>query len=351
MAEIFGYIERITFQNNENGYTVAQLKDSKRHDLVSLVGCMPGLKPGESVRCQGEWKQHLVHGSQFTLTSFKVEAPADVLGIKKYLGSGLIKGIGPKYAGRIVEKFEADTLNIIDKQPERLHEIEGLGKKRIEKIIDCWVEQKSIREVMIFLQSHGVSPSYAQKVFKAYGDQSIKKVTSNPFQLARDIFGIGFKTADEIAQKLGIAKDAPARLDAGLEYTLSECSDEGHVCFPLQELIKIAEERLAVPSSLLENRLESLMEERRIEIGDMVHHGKLEKFAWLKPLFLAEVGICRQAARLRFGTCHLREVDMTKALEWVQKKHAIELASNQQVAISHALKDKLLIIPGPTLGN
>ncbi len=346
MAELFGYIERITFQNPENGYTIAQLKQEKQRDLTCIVGSMPSLKPGETVRCQGEWKQHLVHGRQFTLTSYHVEAPADVVGIKKYLGSGLIKGIGPKYAGRIVEKFGANTLHIIDQAPEQLLEIEGLGKKRVEKIKDCWSEQKSIREVMIFLQAHGVSPSFAQKIFKTYGQQSIKIVQSNPFRLARDIHGIGFKSADAIAQKLGIPKDAPERLDAGIEFTLSECSDDGHVCFPLCELIKHAEEMLETTQALLEPRLQALAQEKRLEIGEMVHAGKLETFVWLRPLFLSEVGICRQAARLRQCHSHLRAIDTDKALAWVQTHLNIKLADNQLQAVAQALKEKIQIITG-----
>lgn len=346
MDELLGYIERITFQNPENGYTVAQLKENKRKDLHCIVGTMPALQPGETIRCQGHWKNHLVYGQQFLVESHRTETPADVIGIKKYLSSGLIKGIGPKYAGRIVEKFDVDTLNIIDQHPERLLEVEGLGKKRFETIVACWSEQKSIRHVMVFLQSHGVSPGYAQKVFKAYGDQSIKKVQENPFHLAKDIHGIGFKTADAIAQKLGIPKDAPGRIDAGIEHTLSERCDDGHVCFPLNELITLAEEALEAPKEAIEGRLHSLAKENRIEMGEMFHEGKLDTFVWLRPLFLAEVGICRQLTRLRFGQCRLRAVDIEKALEWVQNQLSIKLANNQQQAVAQSLKEKVQIITG-----
>lgn len=346
MDELLGYIERITFQNAENGYTVAQLKEKKRQVLHCIVGTMPSLQPGETIRCKGQWKNHLVYGQQFIVESHKTETPADVIGIKKYLSSGLIKGIGPKYAARIVEKFDVDTLNIIDQHPERLSEVEGLGKKRIETICARWSEQKSIRNVMVFLQSHGVSPGYAQKVFKTYGEDSIKKVQENPFHLAKDIHGVGFKTADAVAQKLGIPKDAPGRIDAGIEQTLADRSDDGHVCYPAEELVKFAEELLETSKETIENRLHALAIEKRIEMGEMFHDGKLERFVWLRPLFLSEVGICRQLARLRQAKCPLRSIDTSRALEWVQKKLSIELAANQQQAIAQSLAEKIQIITG-----
>lgn len=346
MEQLLGYIERITFQNPENGYTIAHLKEKKRKDLVCIVGNMPGLQPGETVRCEGQWKRHLVYGQQFVVETHQIETPADVIGIKKYLCSGLIKGVGPKYAERIVDRFDAETLTIIDRYPERLSEVEGLGKKRIDMIISCWSEQKSIRNVMIFLQSHGVSPAYAQKVFKTYGDQSIKKVQENPFNLARDIHGIGFKTADDIAQKLGIPKDAPGRIDAGIEQMLSNCCDDGHVCFPVSELVNLAIEALEAPKEIVEARLPELVKENRIEISEMCHDGKLDQFVWLRPLFLSEAGICRQVKRLQMAPCSLRSVDIEKAVEWVQEKLSLRLAENQQQAVGQSLQEKMQIITG-----
>lgn len=346
MEEICGYIERITYQNPENGYTVAQLKEARRQELTCIVGSMPDLKPGETIRCQGVWKNHLVYGRQFIVSSHRIEAPADLIGIKKYLGSGLIKGIGHKYANRIVEKFATSTLEIIDKTPERLLEVEGMGKKRVEKIRECWEEQKSIRDVMIFLQGHGVSPAYAQKVYKNYGAKSIQKVKENPFQMARDIYGIGFRTADEIAQKLGIPKDSPGRIQAGIENMLSEQSDEGHVCFPFEELMKITSEILEIDRSAIEMQIESLLDERRIEVHEIVNEGKVEKFAWLRPFFLAELGIGKQISRILNERCHLRDIDIPKAIEWVQTKLNLKLADNQRQAVAQAMHAKMQIITG-----
>lgn len=346
METITGYVERITFQNPDTGYTVAQLQQPKRKELTCIVGNMPMVRPGETVRCIGKWQQHLVHGRQFIVEQCFVEAPADVIGIKKYLGSGLIKGIGHTYAGRIVEKFGAATLKIIDETPEQLLEVEGLGRKRLEKITSCWTEQKSIREVMIFLQSHGISPTYAQKIFKKYGANSIQYVKETPFHLARDIFGIGFKTADTIATKLGIQKEADQRIDAGIEYTLSELSNDGHVCFPQGEFLIKAEEILEVPKELIERRLSALQKEGRIECFDLIHEGKKENFIWLKALFVAEVGIAREIQRLKQSPCHLRQIDTPRALEWVEAKQKIQLAAQQKTAVEKALQEKVQVITG-----
>ncbi len=346
MEQICGYIERLTFHNLENGYTVAQLQQAKKSELTCIVGCMPGIQPGETVRCFGTWKTHLIHGRQFEVANYKVEAPADIIGIKKYLGSGLIKGIGPKYAGRMVETFGADTLNIIENDPNRLLEIAGLGAKRIEKIKACWVEQKSIRDVMVFLQGNGVSPAFAQKIFKTYGSQSIIKVKENPFCLARDIFGVGFKTADTIAQKMGITKDSDQRIDAGIEYVLSQLSGDGHVCYPVDEFLKEGKKTLEVMPDQIERRLQGLQQESRIELADIIEEGKKRRFVWLKPLFLAEIGIARELRRLKKGVSSLRQIDTEKAVHWVQEQLQIQLASNQKEAVAQAIAAKLHIITG-----
>jgi exodeoxyribonuclease V alpha subunit len=346
MEQIFGYIERITFQNGENGYTVAQLLQPKASQVTCIVGYMPGLQPGESIRCFGTWKNHLVHGRQFEVSSFRIETPADVVGIQKYLGSGLVKGIGPAYAKRIVDQFGVETLNIIDQQPERLLVIQGLGPKRVEKIKKCWEEQKSIRDVMVFLQTYGVSPSFAQKIFKTYGSESIAKVKENPYQLARDIFGIGFKTADLLAQKMGIEKDSNQRIDAGIEYVLSQLSTDGHVCYPVRSFILEAEKVLETTSSHIDSRLQSLKQEQRIELCELLEHGKKEWFVWIRPLYFAEMGISRELRRLKHGVCQLRQIDTDKAIEWVQEKLKIQLADNQKKAIAQALTGKIQIITG-----
>lgn len=346
MEQVSGYIERITFQNDENGYTVAQLQVFNRKDLITIVGLLPEIIPGVTIKCLGTWKQHLLHGNQFDVQKYSIEAPADLIGIKKYLGSGLIRGIGPVYAEKIVEFFGLDTLDIIDRTPEALLKIKGLGKKKLALITHCWKDQKSIRDVMVFLQGHGVSPAYAQKIYKTYGQDSIKKVQENPFKLARDIFGIGFKTADTIANKMGVQKDALVRIDAGIEYALSELSNEGHVCFPLAEFLPFCESLLEVTANMIDQRLFALTVDNRIEIFEIVFEGALKKFIWLKTLFLAETGIAKEIKRLKELNCNLRQVDVQKALIWVQEKLQITLAYQQAKAVELSLSEKVLIITG-----
>lgn len=342
MDEICGYIERITFHNPDNGFSVLQLKLPKRDALVCVVGSVPGVQPGETVRCQGNWKQHSVHGSQFELIKFEIQAPSDLIGIEKYLGSGLVKGIGPVFAGRIVAKFGIKTLDIIDQKPEELQYVPGLGKKRIGQIQACWAEQKSIRTVMIFLQAHGVSPSFAQKIYKAYGEESIAKVRDNPFNLAKDIFGIGFITADKIAKNLGVAHNAPQRIDSGVEFALYELSNEGHVCYPVQEFLQEASKMLEVSEGEIEARLQALRKEQRIVLADL----DSQPFIWVQRLFICEEGIASEIRRLQSAPCSLRPVDTVRALAWAEGELKMELAQNQKLAIAMALTSKIQIITG-----
>lgn len=346
METIHGYIDRIQFQNIENGFTVAQLYSSKLKGAISIVGAMPGVAPGHTVRCHGEWKQHLIFGRQFAVSDCQIEAPEDLVGIRKYLGSGLIKGIGPKYASRIIDYFGMETLNVIDQTPERLLEVEGIGKKRADMIAACWSEQRSIREVMIFLQKYSISPSYAQKIFRIYGNQSVKRVQENPYILSIEVSGIGFKTADAIASKLGMSKDAVQRIDAAIEYVLSELASDGHVCYPVSEFVVEVEKVLEMNGASIESRLALLKEEGRVELFELVSGGKKELFVWKKNLFLAETGIAREIQRLQRNVSALREVNLDRALEWVQKELRIALAPNQQIAVRAALTDKVHIITG-----
>lgn len=345
-AIINGYIERITYQNADNGYTVAQLVIKGSKDPVCVVGSMPLLQPGETVECSGSWTHHLLYGKQFVVAQCSIKAPADIIGIKKYLGSGLVKGIGPVVAGKIVEYFGIETLDIIDKTPERLKEIDGIGKKKADLIISCWAEQRFVRNVMVFLQAHGVSPAYAQKIFKVYGQNSITQVKENPYSLARDIHGVGFKMADTLAQKLGIAHNAPQRLKAGIEYTLSQMALDGHVCSPLALLLEEAEKILECKKEELEEQLQALRLEERIVLNDLVLEGKLTPCVWQKTFYAAERGIAFELRRLRQQPTSLRAIEEDKAVAWAQNKLSIELAPNQEEAVRCALQEKVLIITG-----
>lgn len=346
--QLIGYIERITFHNPLTGFSVVQLipYGQKNADLVCVVGTFPSIQPGETVRCRGTWKQHLVYGKQFTAEACHIEAPSDVIGIEKYLGSGLIKGIGPSYAAKIVAVFGPQTLNIIENTPEKLLEIKGLGPKRFDLIKQCWADQRAVRDVMVFLQAQGVSPAYAQKIFKRYGNGSIQMVKDNPYCLARDIHGIGFKTADAIAEKLGIDRQSEQRLDAGIEYTLDTLASDGHVCYPKEELIKESSAMMAVEASLLEERLKPLEEQRRIALLDIPYNGDIQPFVWSRPLFLSEAGIARELRRLYNSVGTLRPIHAGRALEWVQQELQINLAPNQALAVEMALKEKVMILTG-----
>jgi len=346
MEQIFGYVERITFHNPENGFTVAKLKEPRKSELTVIVGYMPLLQPGETVRCKGEWKFNSSHGVQFEVKECLSEAPADLAGIQKYLESGLIKGIGQVYAGRIVETFGIDTLRIIDEQPEKLSQVPGIGEKRVEKIKTCWGEQKSIRNVMIFLQQFGVSPVYAQKIFKAYGEEAADKVKENPYHLAKDISGVGFKTADTIAGKMGIAKDSGIRVDSGIEYVLSELAGDGHICYPEEELIKEVHTILEVPQPLIQERFHHLQAEGRIIRESLSQEAGAAIFIWLKMYYICEQGISREIKRLISSPSFLRQVNTEKALTWAQEQLNIELAPNQKIAVAKSLEDKILIITG-----
>jgi exodeoxyribonuclease V alpha subunit len=235
---ITGVVERLTFYSEESGYTVARLTRSNSQDLTTIVGSFANIQPGQTLQLTGFWREHPQYGSQFQVINYKETKPATLTGIEKYLGSGLIKGVGPVTAKRIVAHFGTETLEIIENQIERLIEVNGIAKKRIKLIQTAWETQKAIKEIMIFLQGHGVSTTYAVKIYKQYGDKAIATVTHNPYQLATDIYGIGFMTADKIARNLGVAPDSEFRYRAGLIHALSEAAEDGHCYLPQPELIE-----------------------------------------------------------------------------------------------------------------
>lgn len=277
LSVIAGVVERITYQNEDNGYTVAKLLPNKGRsdELITIVGTLPSLVPGESLELGGLWKSHRDYGKQFEVERYRVVLPATIVGLRKYLGSGLIKGVGPVYSKRIVDLFGLDTLDILESTPERLIEVPGLGRKRADTIKKAWAEQRAIKEVMLFLQGQGVSTALAVRIYKEYKDASISVVKNEPYRLARDVFGIGFKTADKIAEAMGIARDDPERLKAGVRFALSEATDEGHVYLPRPELIKrsvtlleATEEQVEAAVTVLSDTKE-LEAERIFELNDL----------------------------------------------------------------------------------
>ena len=243
MEQLHCLVERITYHSPENGFTVIRCKAKGYQDEVTVVGNMAEVHVGSELKVEGFWKVDNKFGRQFSLTSYKETMPATVRGIEKYLGGGLIKGIGPKFAGKIVEMFGEDTLRILDEEPDRLIQIRGIGRHRVERIKKSWAEQKEVKNIMLFLQEHDVSTLHATKIYKTYGNDSLKVVKENPYRLADDIWGIGFKTADQIATKLGFGHEMPQRLRSGLLYSLNRLSEEGH-CYATKSMLLEEGEKL-----------------------------------------------------------------------------------------------------------
>ncbi|MCH9614023.1 MAG: ATP-dependent RecD-like DNA helicase [Chlamydiia bacterium] len=338
MDAFSGVMEHVVFANEDNGYTVAKVKIPGTREPVTIVGTLPVVQPGETIHCEGVWKHHAKFGQQFEIKTFEVTAPSDVAGIQKYLESGLIKGIGPKYAEKIVEYFGERTLEVIDRDPTELMDVPGIGKKKVEMISECWDAQKSIRGVMIFLQGNNVRSSIAQKIFRMYGDDSIAKIKEDPYMLAKNVFGIGFKSADDLAMKLGIPEDSPLRINGAIEHVLWEMSSNGHSCYPQDELIEC-----------VVNLIDADFEMIKLQIGELEGKGRivtLDHKVWVKPLYLAELNIAKNVLRLRSEKASLRAIDTSKGLSWVEEKMGLEFAKQQKEAICLAVQEKLHIITG-----
>ena len=346
--EIQGQLEKISYINEENGYTIAKMKVKGHKELITITGNLLPVTPGEILKLKGIWYNHPKYGEQIKVTSYESVIPATAKGIERYLGSGLIKGMGPIMAKRIVTKFGVETLDVIENSVSRLKEVDGIGDKRIEMIQNAWAEQKEIKEVMLFLQGHGVSPSYATKIFKHYGQKSIKVVKENPYQLATDIFGIGFITADKIAENVGIAKDSQIRAEAGILYVLQQLSNEGHVYYPYELLVEECKRVLNLGRDIIVNAFGKITLEKKIVIED-INEGEIKKnnkAVYLTELYVSEVGISNGLKKLLNAKKMLRPFDIEKALEWVQKELGIVLAENQMRAVKESINQKVMVITG-----
>ncbi len=344
VSSVQGQIERITFHNEDNGFTILRLKVPGYRELVTLVGNLMAPLPGQVINATGEWTNHPQFGEQFKVIQYKTLVPATVTGIEKYLGSGLVKGIGPIMAKRIVKLFGEDTLVIIDEATGRLSEVEGIGEKRLGMIRRAWEDQKHVREVMVFLQGHGVSAGYAAKIYKQYGNKSIGVVEENPYRLAMDIFGIGFVTADRIAQNLGFQKDSAVRVQAGAIYVLSQVAEEGHVYYPLVSLLEKCVEILEVDQNAITKALESLSSDKRIVIESL--SGQDTVAVYLSTFYMCETGVASRVKTLTRAPYSRRKVDAEKAVEWVEREISMSLAMNQIEAVKSALDSKIMVITG-----
>jgi exodeoxyribonuclease V alpha subunit len=337
-----GSIERISFHNEENHFTIARMKIKGEKDTIPVIGHLYSVTPGEVLKINGYFEQHPKYGRQVRIESYESIIPATVPGIEKYLGSGLVKGIGPEMAKRIVKQFGLLTLDIIEKDIRQLSRVEGVGPKRLAQIKQAWREQKEIRRIMIFLQGYGVSTGLATKIFKTYGQQAVSRIQENPYRLAADIFGVGFLTADRVAQKMGMEKDAPARLQAGLTYLLQQKAEEGQVCLPEEDLIQAASHQLEADSGQLLPVLRELIQKKQLrtqqgETGNIL--------VFLPYLDLSEEGISQ---RIQVLLKNKPKTDgRTEAIiSQVERTLGLTLSGQQKEAVRKALSQKLLIITG-----
>jgi exodeoxyribonuclease V alpha subunit len=351
-----GVIERVTYHAEESGYTVARLAVPGGRYLVTIVGAMGSAVAGESVRIFGHWATHREYGRQFVVERYETVRPATALAIEKYLGSGLIKGVGPVTARRMVERFGIETLDIIDTTPARLLQVDGIGAKRVALIARAWAEQKAVREVMLFLQGHGVSATFAVKIFKAYGDDSIRVVEADPYRLAKDIWGIGFKTADKIAGNLGFSTECEPRLRAGLLYTLSEATDFGHLYLPGPVLTKQAAETLGVDEALLPPVLDTMVQSEEVVVeelgaadpGNGVGDDDALLAVYHPALHRTEVGLANRLRRMAESPAASKVADDRVAswLEYQAGAQGLELSEEQRQAVSMALTSRLMVLTG-----
>lgn len=386
--QLSGSVERVTYYNEENGYSVLRLKPDTRgmlpfkyaggrDALITVVGNLPEVNPGEWLKLTGQWVAHAKHGRQFQVELCEQSLPATSEGIKRYLGSGMIRGVGPVMAERIVNRFGAETLDVIDHDPERLLTVLGIGKSRVQNIVKSWAEHRAIKDVMVFLQSHGVPTGLAIKIYKKYGDEALAVVQTRPYQLVRDIYGIGFKTADKIAQALGLAADDPGRIEAGIAYTLNRMAEEGHVYMPQEELEPEAAQILGVQAEQVTavlDQLEAYSFVKRETIQYVVNHEqtavsssgfppsgaqlpdasaiKEERAVYLAPLYQSEIGVTQRVQQLvSHPTSRLALLRKRLSVSNLQSaghspQPALQLTKQQEAAVRTAVSHKVTILTG-----
>jgi exodeoxyribonuclease V alpha subunit len=353
-----GLVDRVVFHNEDNGYCILKIVPAGRQEVVSLIGKAPRVVAGEEFEARGVWEPNRDFGPQFKADALKLKRPDSLAGIERYLGSGLIEGIGPKYAKRLVEKFGPKVFDIIENESKKLEDVEGVGKKRRIEIRASWIKQKSIHGIMLFLHQHGISSSRALRIYKTYGEEAQAVLKENPYRLAQDIRGVGFKTADDIAYQLGVAEDAPERIKAGILHVLETAASSGHCCLPEADVIKKATELLGV-ETLISPQIEALVASEKVErVSDVGSPARTEDaathtpFLYLPYLRVAEQSIATNIKSLASLPAAYPAIDEDAALAWVMKKTGKELAESQQHAVREALRHRLLIITGgPGVGK
>jgi exodeoxyribonuclease V alpha subunit len=343
-----GTVERVTFHSEESGFCVLRIKVRGKRDLVTVIGTAAAVSPGEFVDCEGWWVNDRTHGIQFKTNHLKVVPPTTLEGIEKYLGSGMVKGIGPHFAKKMVEGFGEQVFDVIEQEPDRLTSLEGIGPKRKQQVIEAWAEQKVVREIMVFLQSYGVGTARAVRIYKTYGEESVDQVRENPYRLALDIHGIGFKTADTIAQRLGIPKDSLIRAQAGVRHVLQELSGAGHCAAEHQKLTETTSKLLEIPTSIIEQAIQQEVQEENLIAEPIADIPCL----FLAPLYWAEAGVASNLKRLLDGKPVWGNIDSAKAIPWVEEKTKLILSDSQRQAVEKTINSKATVITGgPGVGK
>ena len=350
MPEILhGLIERVTFHNPENGFAVLKVKVKDHSDLLTVVGNTTSVTPGEHLEARGRWSIDRQHGQQFKADELKTTHPASSDGIERYLASGAIRSIGPKLSAKIVGLYKERTLEIFDKSPDLLLHVRGIGAGRLQRIRQSWEEQKEVRKIMLFLSEHGISSGRAIKIYRIYGHEAITKIKANPYQLADDIRGIGFKTADELAAKLGINRDSPHRARAAVQYTLQDLAGNGHCGYPESGVVEHTIKLVEIDQNVVENAVETAVKDSSV-VREVVDG---EPWLFLQGLYQAEVGLAQSVHRITSTTLHpLPSINVKNALGWVEENLGIRLSAGQQEAIRQACQHKFLVITGgPGVGK
>jgi exodeoxyribonuclease V alpha subunit len=343
-----GAVERVTFHSEETGFCVLRVKVGGHRDLVTVVGTAAIITPGEYLECEGWWVTDRTYGLQFKTAHLRVVPPGTLEGIEKYLSSGMVKGIGPHFARKLVRAFGEQVFDLIEQRPERLTELEGIGPKRKDNVISAWAQQKIIREIMVFLYSYGVGTARAVRIYNTYGDDAIDRVRENPYRLALDIHGIGFKTADDLAQRLGIPRDAIIRAQAEVRHVLQELASDGHCATEHTQLVEMASTLLEIPPPTIEHAIDLELHEEHL-IEDIID-GKPCLF--LTPLYRAEVGVASHLLRLQDGDLPWGRIDPAKAIPWVEQHTKRRLSASQRDAVTTTLSTKVTILTGgPGVGK
>ena len=340
MEKIQGMVSDIVFKNEENGYTIANL--ANENDEITIVGCMPTLSVGESIEIEGKWVNHKVYGSQFEVQSFIPITPSSLEGIYVYLSSGMIHGIGEKMAKRIVDKFGVDTLDIIQNNPERLTDVEGIGLKKVKQIQESYEENRELRNIIIQLSPYGITPNYCLKIYKKYKEKSIEIINKNPYKLAEDIRGIGFRIADDIATKIGIDKYSPDRIMQGILFTLNQSLASGHTYLPKKVLIEQSSKILGVENQFIENGIMDLAYSQKVHLEN--NNGEI--LVYLMMYYICENGVCKEIIKLSQHEIKDLDIDIDEEIKVVEKEDNIKLANNQILAVKEAVNNGVTIITG-----